>query len=58
MQREKVGQNKVHTAPLIQRLEVNKIVSAGQNDNSNFPSQQQYPLESSFIIFENLKLLQ
>lgn len=56
MQKEKVGQNKVHTAPLIQRLEINKIVS-GPNDNSNFPSQQ-YPPESSFIIFENLKQLQ
>ena len=53
MQREKVGQNKVHTAPLIQRIEVDNVRS-GENFNSNPPVQQNNPFESSFIFFKNL----
>jgi len=53
MQKEKLGQNKAHSAPLIERIEVQKIAS-DSNFNSNPPIKQK-SFESSFVfLFENL----
>ena len=39
MQREKVGQNKVHTAPLIQRLQDKMIILISPPNNNTLSSQ-------------------